>query len=375
MYHSKKNTKFLYEKTNVARLTLKELLVYVNLGDYISDPPVRSNFSLSGSEDKQKSLSVKGISNYTALNAILAGATQVASPVKPGNVHRYHDFKHDKMEHYISSAVALNNPMFELATRGVLVEREIIDIDEVDIGWIIAEAAKDNVNWHKGGITNLGMLFLFSPIALAAGYLISETDTEYDKIDTSKLPKIASNFLENTTPEDTVNIFSILYDLKSEIYPMSKSIGISLPESISQLLENEINLLDFYSQYKKQNLLFQELSNNYDLIFGYGLNAFNEAINEGASMVDSITHTYVTLLSLNPDSLVFRKYGRDEAFKVMQKAKNIMENGGFLTSKGRILTYELDKSLQSKSETINPGVTADLTATVTFIATLGGARP
>ncbi len=224
-------------------------------------------------------------------------------------------------------------------------------------------------------MSTLGMLFLFSPIALAAGYLISETDGDYDKIDLTKLPKIANNFLENTTPEDTVNIFSILYDLKSEIYPMSRSIGISLPESISQLLENEINLLDFYSQYKKQNLLFQELSNNYDLIFGYGLNAFNEAINEGASMVDSITHTYVTLLSLNPDSLVFRKYGRDEAFKVMQKAKNIMENGGFLTSKGRILTYELDKSLQSKSETINPGVTADLTATVTFIATLGGARP
>ena len=98
-------------------------------------------------------------------------------------------------------------------------------------------------------------------------------------------------------------------------------------------------------------------------------------MNEGASMVDSITHTYVTLLSLNPDSLVFRKHGRDEAFKVMQKAKNIMENGGFLTSKGRILTYELDKSLHNKSETINPGVTADLTATVTFVATLGGARP
>lgn len=279
------------------------------------------------------------------------------------------------MEHYLSSAVALNNPMFELATRGVLVEREVIDIDEVDIGWIIAEAAKDNVKWHKGGITNLGMLFLYSPMALAAGYLISETDSDYHKIDLSKLPKIANKFLENTTPEDTVNIFSILYDLKSEIYPMSKSIGISLPESISQLLENEINLLDFYSQYKKQNLLFQELSSDYELIFSYGINAFDEAINEGATMVDAISHTYVTLLSLNPDSLVFRKHGRDQAFKVMQKAKNIMENGGFLTSKGRILTYELDKSLQNKSETINPGVTADLTATVTFVATLGGARP
>ena len=87
-------------------------------------------------------LSVKGISNHIALNAILAGATQVASPVKPGNVHRYHDFKLTKMEHYLSSAVALNNPMFELATRGVLTERGLIDIDEVDMGWIIAEVTE-----------------------------------------------------------------------------------------------------------------------------------------------------------------------------------------------------------------------------------------
>lgn len=279
------------------------------------------------------------------------------------------------MEHYLSSAVALNNPMSELATRGVLTERGLIDIDEVDMGWIIAEAAKDNVKWHKGGMTNLGMLFLFSPIALAAGYLISESDTDYNNLDLQKIPQLATKFLENTTPEDTVNIFSMLYHLKSETYPTSRSIGISLPESISQLLENEINLLDFYSQYKKKNLLFHELCNNYKQIFSYGLNAFNEAINEQAPMVDAIAHTYVTLLSLNLDSIVFRKHGKDKAFKIMQKAKNIMENGGFLTSRGRILTYELDKSLHSKSETVNPGVTADLAATVTFISTLGGIRP
>jgi triphosphoribosyl-dephospho-CoA synthetase len=330
---------------------------------------------LSSSSSESRTLTVKGISNHIALNAILAGATQVASPVKPGNVHRYNDFKNDKMEHYISSAVSLNNPMFELSTRGILVERGNIDIDEVDMGWIIAEAAKDNINWHKGGITNLGMLFLFSPIALAAGHIISECDTDYDSIDIKKIPEVANNFLENTTPEDTVNIFSMLYDLKSELYPLSHSIGISLPESVSELLENEINLLDFYLSYKKQNLLFQELSNGYSMVLSYGINAFDEAINEGLSMVDAISHTYITLLSLNPDSLVFRKNGRDEAFKIMQKAKNIMENGGFLTSRGRILTYELDKSLQNKVVTINPGTTADLTAAVTFVATLGGTRP
>ena len=161
-----------------------------------------------------KSRSVSGIANHIALNAILAAATQVATPVKPGNVHRYNDFKVTKMEHYLSSAIFLNIPMSQMATRGIMVERGLIDIDEVDMGWIIGEAAKDGGKWHTGGITNLGMLFLFSPIAAAAGHLISSSDSviEYE-MNLNELPSVSVDFIENTTPEDTVNIFTSLYKI------------------------------------------------------------------------------------------------------------------------------------------------------------------
>ena len=183
------------------------------------------------------------------------------------------------------------------------------------------------------------------------------------------------DFLDNTTPEDTVNVITMLYHLKTEVYPMSNIIGISLPESISDVLEEEINLLEFFKANSKKNLIFDQIQKSYSDIFSIGLSAFEEALNESLTMIDAISHTYITLLSTNLDSLVYRKYGKDEALKVMQKAKNIMENGGFLTSKGRILTYELDKYLQRPDSTINPGAMADLTSAVTFLATLKGYRP
>lgn len=347
---------------------------FFQFGEIITDPPVIDDES-SDYHNHDRKLSVKSISNHISLNASLAASLQVAAHVKPGNVHRYHDFRETRLEHYLSSAVLLNNPIVELATRGILTERELIDIDEVDMGWIIAEAAKENAKWHHGGMTNLGMLFLYSPIALAAGFMLSEADQNLNSINFKELPKIAMDFLDNTTPEDTVNVITMLYHLKTEVYPMSNIIGISLPESITDVLEEEINLLEFFKVNSKKNLIFDQIQKSYSDIFSIGFSAFEEALNESLTMIDAISHTYITLLSTNLDSLVYRKYGKDEALKIMQKAKNIMDNGGFLTSKGRILTYELDKYLQRPDSTINPGAMADLTSTVTFLATLKGYRP
>lgn len=320
--------------------------------------------------------SVESIIEHVALNAALAASTQLAAHVKPGNIHRYHDFKETKMEHYLSSAVALHTPMAEIAKRGVMVQRGLIDQDEVDMGWIIAEAVKDGVKWHSGGLTNLGILFLFAPVAAASGYILSENAADrIDTIDVKQIPKLAYKFVENTTPEDTINIFSTLYKVQSEIYPMSSAVGISLPESINELLEEEVNLLDFYNLHKQKNLIFQEISSFYEISSKAGLSAFNEAITEGSSMVDAITHTYISLLSLNPDSIILRNNGMEMAVRIMNMAKQVIQHGGYLSKEGRELTNELELFTRKHETTINPGVTADLTANVTFFATLSGIRP
>ncbi|MHA2249243.1 MAG: triphosphoribosyl-dephospho-CoA synthase [Candidatus Kariarchaeaceae archaeon] len=334
-------------------------------------PPIKTD-----SDREFKGKSSLNISNHIALNATLAASIQVACHVKPGNVHRFQDFTQTKMEHFLSSAVALNIPMSQMATRGIMVGRGLIDIDETDMGWIIAEAAKEGVTWHSGGMTNLGMLFLFSPIAAAAGYLLSSSSNANDDfVDISQLPSIAVEFLENTTPEDTVNIFSMLYQLNTEVYPRSLTIDISLPESINELLESEINLYDFYKSYQNRNLIFKELSEGYPLSFGEGFSAFSEAINEGESMIDAISHTYVNLLSMHPDSMIFQRHGREMALKIRQRAKEIVENGGYLTATGKNLMRELETDLTKTENVINPGTIADLTANVTFLATLSGIRP
>ncbi|MHA2170560.1 MAG: triphosphoribosyl-dephospho-CoA synthase, partial [Candidatus Kariarchaeaceae archaeon] len=194
-------------------------------------------------------------------------------------------------------------------------------------------------------------------------------------IDVKQIPKIAMNFIENTTPEDTVNIFSMLYQLNTEIYPRSNTIGITLPERINDLLEQEINLSTFFTNQRTKNQLFAEIIDSYPISFGKGLSAFYESINEGASMVDSITHSYIHLLSINPDSRVYNKHGREAALSIRGKAKQIVDFGGYLTEIGKEKTRDLEKFLAKDGKVINPGTTADLVANVTFIATLNGIRP
>lgn len=320
--------------------------------------------------------STYSISNQIALNATLAAAIQVSSHIKPGNAHRFINANESRMEHYLSSSIALNIPMGQLAQRGIMVERGLIDIDEVDMGWIIGTAAKEGVKWQSGGVINLGMLFLFSPIAAAAGYLLSKNRDNGDEIiDLEKLPKIAVKFIENTTPEDTVNIFSMLHDLNAVFYSGSGSNNSSLPESVNEILEAEINLKDFYNFHSKKNYLFKELSDAYPLSFSIGISAFNEAINEGKSMIDAISHTYVNLLSINPDSKIYQNHGKTIALKVRQKAKYIVEFGGYLTKEGCEMTKDLEDYLKADGNNYYPETTADLTANVTFLATLSGIRP
>ncbi len=293
----------------------------------------------------------------------------------PGNVNRFQDFNGMKMEHYLSSAIALIPFLYQLATRGIMVERGLIDIDEVDMGWIISTAAKEGPKWQSGGTINLGLLFLFSPIAAAAGYLQSSSENNDEFLKIKELPAITQNFIENTTPEDTVNIVSMLHEIDNHIYPRSSTIGLSLPESVNDLLESEINLFDFYRMHSGDNFLFKELHEGYPVCFGEGLSAFSEAINEGVEMSSAITHTYINLMSIFPDSKVLQSFGKETALKIRQKAKNIIENGGYLTTLGKNMTTELDEYFKNSNECINPKITADLTANVTFLATLSGVRP
>ncbi|MHA1631356.1 MAG: triphosphoribosyl-dephospho-CoA synthase [Candidatus Freyarchaeota archaeon] len=61
------------------------------------------------------------------------------------------------------------------------------------------------------------------------------------------------------------------------------------------------------------------------------------------------------------------------ALEVSLEAKRILDNGGLLTDRGTFMLEALDSKL--RSEGLNPGSVADLTAAVLFIALATGFKP
>ena len=171
------------------------------------------SFNTKRFDEKVTEKSSSTISNYISLNATLAASIQITTEILPGNISRKNNLKSIKMEQALTSALALSKPIMDMATRGIMVQKGFIEFDEVDMGWIIGETIDDTSKWNYSNNMNIGRLCLFSPIAAAAGYLLSENANNPDyEINMDDLQKYALDFLINTTPEDTVQLFGKFYN-------------------------------------------------------------------------------------------------------------------------------------------------------------------
>ena len=69
-----------------------------------------------------------------------------------------------------------------------------------------------------------------------------------------------------------------------------------------------------------------------------------------------------------------RKYDLIAAKFVSDRAREILDHGGYGSETGRSLTEKLDIELQGTDGLLNPGTTADLTAASLFLLLLSGWR-
>ena len=67
--------------------------------------------------------------------------------------------------------------------------------------------------------------------------------------------------------------------------------------------------------------------------------------------------------------------GEEAARAVSEKAQRVLDSGGASSDEGRRLLLELDDELQAGGGELNPGTSADLTASSLFVNLLGGWRP
>jgi len=65
----------------------------------------------------------------------------------------------------------------------------------------------------------------------------------------------------------------------------------------------------------------------------------------------------------------------ERAVEVSEMARGVLEAGGVRTLEGRRLLEEMDSKLRRSGGALNPGTTADLTASSIYIMLLEGWRP
>jgi triphosphoribosyl-dephospho-CoA synthase len=277
--------------------------------------------------------------NYMDINEKIGLAAELAcllevSAEKPGNVTPTHDFKDTKYHDFLVSAVAIG--------------KAFRNISSASVGETILQAVKDtrsltNVN------TNLGIILLLAPIAKA--YTLDNKDDIRARL---------RSVLESLTVKDA--------ELTYEAIRLANPGGLGKTErhDISEKTIN-ITLLEAMREACHRDSVANEYVTNFEITFKTGLPALGDAIKKDVPVSEAIIHTFLTILSQVPDTLIARKLVVDKSMDVSDIAKKVLAYGGIFNQKGRDEINKLDTFLRKDNHDLNPGTTADLIAAVLFV--------
>jgi len=301
--------------------------------------------------------------------AQLASALEVSGYPKPGNVHRAADLEEATFEQFIASSVAIGPILLEVAERGFKAGKGQIGIPEIAIGRAIKDAIKDTMRWQRDENTNLGIVMLLMPLTAAAGFTL----TKEGKIDMKKLRKNLSRILKSTTPQDAVDVYDAISIAKPGGLGEVAELDVKDERSKKRILDEGISLYEVMKISSKWDNISKEWVTGMRITFEFGYPLVKRLHSKTKNMNATTVQTFLEILARYPDTFVQRAHGRKIAEAVSEEAKAIVEKGGMLTGTGRALVAKFDGELRKKN--INPGTTADLTASSLMLAIIDGLRP
>jgi triphosphoribosyl-dephospho-CoA synthase len=311
------------------------------------------------------------IGDYVSRCASLAALMEVSAYPKPGNVHRTRDLPDTRFEHFLAGGVAIGPDMRELALSGRDAVSGVHGWDKINIGRSVLNAVVDSLGWQTGGNVNLGVVLLFAPIAAAAGATLHESGS----INVLDLRENLEKVVRAAVPDDTVDIYkAINVAMSIETLGNVGELDVTDEDSRGRIKDERISPLEVFEKCAGRDSICSEWVTGFQITFELGYPKLKSYLDEG-SVNDAIINTFTHILSKYPDSLIARKSGASQAARVSKQAKKILEAGGASTDKGQKLLWALDEELHGAKGGLNPGTTADLTATAIFVSLLDGWRP
>lgn len=307
------------------------------------------------------------ISKYVGNCASLASLLEVSAYPKPGNVHRLSDFQETQYEHFLAGGVALGSVMGELAKSSSRSQ----NLSDIRLGYSINDAVDEMFHWQSGGNIHLGIILLFAPLSAGAGATLSSGIMAVEK-----LREYTKRIISKATPEDTVAIYQAIDKAMSlENLGSTDELDVKDKRSSKKIKREKITPLEIFELCKNRDLICKEWVTGFSTVFETGYPYLRERVIEGATIKNAIVNTYLKILSENPDSLIIRKSGKKNAGRVSEEAYRILQAGGSESDDGIRMLWTFDDNLKKEKGKLNPGTTADLTASSIFLLLLSGWRP
>ena len=301
--------------------------------------------------------------------AQLASALEVSGYPKPGNVHRTSDLKESTFEHFIASSIAIGPVVLDVAKKGFRAGKGEVKTADIGVGGTIKSAIENTMKWQRDGNTNLGLVLLLTPLAAAAGITLAKEG----KIEMKKLRANLSSVLKSTTPEDALNVYDAILIANPGGLGGMDELDVKNKASKKKIKEERISLYEIMNLSSEWDNISREWVTDMQITFEFGYPLVKKLYGRTKNMNTTTVQSFLELLSKYPDTFVQRIHGKKIAKRVSEKARAIIKEGGMLTSKGGALITKFDEELREKG--INPGTTADLTASSLMLAILDGMRP
>ena len=281
----------------------------------------------------------KALPSDLIARAFIDACTLEVRTLKPGNVHIYADGHGMKVSDFETSArvsaTHIANPNLSTGAR--------------ILSAVLATFAAVNTN------TNLGILLLCAPLAVAADHPAGRSKTLEDSL---------KSVLASFTRTDTEDVF--------------RAIARATPGGLGKAETGDVRndpppsmtLIDAMTLAAPRDLIAAEYTRNFEQIFTLTRRDFTPRLVQGWSPEDALARIYLQILAQTADSHVARKSGATKAEAVRARAA-ALEKQIFASDSTRPSDPEPHRALLAfdsdlKSERVNPGSLADLMAAVAF---------
>ena len=278
--------------------------------------------------------------------AQIASALEVSGYPKPGNVHRTRDFEDMVFEDFIISGIVIGDTIREACTD--------IDIENPQTGKYILKAVSETDRWINNN-TNLGIVMMITPIAQACA--ISD--------DFSQIRENVKMIMSNTSVEDACDLYDAINIADAGGMGDQDEYDVSSENAKQELRDNNQTMYDVLKISAPWDMLAREMTSDMQAVFEIGYPTYHK-LKDKESKNTSCVLTFLEILSQVPDTLISRKYGSDEGLKVSMMTRDLLKLKDSSDFQDKLI--EFDEYLYKNK--LNPGTTADLTASSIFLSYL-----